>query len=184
MLSDLEADKYGLSMAPWPWVSSWLVQWGAPAADQIQGKVNLKIHSPFPWAPILCRVTVGWICPLSEATAPAQWPSPHSVFLGLSNCILYSFLESYVRKWFLVAVTNPDTLWCFVVSLHPFIILFSNAPISLFFLFFFSDGVLENTCNMVDSILTGWNSLRQTLCHSCFADVETEVKICPRSGKW
>lgn len=137
MLSDLEADKYGLSMAPWPWVSSWLVQWGAPAADQIQGKVNLKIHSPFPWAPILCRVTVGWICPLSEATAPAQWPSPHSVFLGLSNCILYSFLESYVRKWFLVAVTNPDTLWCFVVSLHPFIILFSNAPISLFFLFFF-----------------------------------------------
>lgn len=101
---------------------------------ETRDKVNLKIHPPFPWAPIPCRVTVGRLCLLSEATAPAQWPCPHSIFLGLSNCTLYSFLEIYVWKWFLV-VTNPDTL-CFVVSLLPFIILFLNVPIWLFFLFF------------------------------------------------
>lgn len=74
-------------------------------------------------------------------------------------------------------------LCCFSTSLY-YTLLKCPDFVILSFFFFFSDGVLENTCNMVDSILTGWNSLRQTLCHSCFADVEIEVKICPRSDKW
>ena len=104
---------------------------------ETRDKVNLKIHSPFPWAPVLCRVTVGWLCLLSEATAPAQWPSPHSVFLGLSNCILYSLLEIYVWKWFHV-VTNPDTLHCALLFLYIPLLYSSQMPqfgYSFFFLF-------------------------------------------------
>ena len=140
---------------------------------ETRDKVNLKIHFPFPWAPVLCRVTVGWLCPWSEATAPAQWLSPHSVFPGLSNCILYSFLEIYVWKWFLSQILIHYTvLCCFSTSLYYTLLKCPNLVIPFFF---FSDNVLENTGNMVDNVLTGWNSLHQMLYHSYIADVKPEV---------
>ena len=76
----------------------------------------------------------------------------------------------------MVLVTNPDTLHCALLFLYIPLLYSSQMPqFGYSFFFFFSDNVLENTGNMVDNVLTGWNSLHQMLYHSYIADVKPEV---------